>query len=112
MQSGIALPPPVRGAEARRPEEIREPLFWIGETPVYDRNSVTGREAQHFLEQYIRKQEGLSGLRMRLDSLRKRYETDRSVRGEILTLERQEEALRTELFDLRNKVIRLERKAR
>ena len=112
LQSGIALPPPVQGAEDRRPEEIREPLFWIGETPVYDRSSVTGREAQHFLEQYIRKQEGLSGLRMRLDSLRKRYETDRSVRGEILTLERQEEALRAELFDLRNKVIRLERKAK
>ena len=112
LQSGIALPPPVRGAEDRRPEEIREPLFWIGETPVYDRSSVTGREAQHFLEQYIRKQEGLSGLRMRLDSLRNRYETDRSVRGEILTLERQEEALQAELFDLRNKVIRLERKAK
>lgn len=112
LQSGITLPPPVRGAEAMRSEEIREPLFWIGETPVYDRSSVTGREAQHFLEQYIRKQEGLSGLRMRLDSLRKRYETDRSVRGEILTLERQEEALRTELFDLRNKVIRLEKKVK
>ena len=112
LQSGIALPPPVRGAETKRSEETREPLFWIGETPVYDRSSVTGREAQHFLEQYIRKQEGLSGLRTRLDSLRKRYETDRSVRGEILTLERQEEALRTELFDLRNKVIRLERKAK
>ena len=112
LQSGIALPPPARGVVPKRPEVIREPLFWIGETPVYDRSSVTGREAQHFLEQYIRKQEGLSGLRTKLDSLRKRYETDRSVRGEILTLERQEEALRTELFDLRNKVIRLERKAK
>ena len=112
MQSGIALPPPVRGAEAKGVQSVREPLFWLGETPVYDRSSLTGREAQHFLEQYIRKQEGLADLRMRLDSLRKRYEPDRSVRGEILTLERQEEALRAELFDLRNKVIRLERKVK
>lgn len=110
LQSGIALPPPVRGAEAKGVQSAREPLFWLGETPVYDRSSLTGREAQHFLEQYIRKQEGLADLRMRLDSLRKRYETDRSVRGEILALERQEEALRAELFDLRNKVIRLEKK--
>lgn len=112
MQSGIALPPPVRGAEAKGVQSAREPLFWLGETPVYDRSSLTGREAQHFLEQYIRKQEGLSGLQTRLDSLRKRYETDRSVRGEILTIEKQEEALRTELFDLRNKVIRLETKTK
>ena len=112
LLSGIALPPPARGVVPKRPEVIREPLFWIGETPVYDRSSVTGREAQHFLEQYIRKQEGLSGLRTKLDSLRKRYEIDQSVRREILTLEREEEALRAELFDLRNKVIRLETKTK
>ena len=46
------------------------------------------------------------------ESLRKRFETDRSVKGEILELERQEQLLGRELFDLRNKVIALENKAK
>lgn len=112
MQSGIALPPPVRGAEAKGAQSAREPLFWLGETPVYDRSSLTGRESRHFLEQYTERAEQLSTLRTKLESLRKHFETDRSVRGEILELERQEQALGRELFDLRNKVIALENKAK
>ena len=112
MQSGIALPPPVRGAETKGTQATREPLFWIGEMPVYDQSSLTGRESQHFLEQYTERAERLSTLRAKLESLRKRFETDRSVRGEILELERQEQALRRELFDLRNKVIAFEKKAK
>lgn len=112
MQSGIALPPPVRGAEAKGAQSAREPLFWLGETPVYDRSSLTGRESRHFLEQYTERAERLSTLRTKLESLRKRFETDRSVRGEILELEKQERALGRELFDLRNKVIALENKAK
>ena len=112
MRSGIALPPPVRGAEAKGAQSAREPLFWLGETPVYDRSSLTGRESRHFLEQYTERAERLSTLRGKLESLRKRFETDRSVRGEILELEKQEQALGRELFDLRNKVIALENKAK
>ena len=112
MRSGIALPPPVRGAEAKGAGAAREPLFWLGETPVYDRSSLTGRESQHFLEQYAERAKRLSTLRTKLESLRKRFETDRSVKGEILELERQEQALGRELFDLRNKVIALENKAK
>ena len=112
MQSGIALPPPVRGAEAKGTQATREPLFWIGETPIYDGSNLTGRESQHFLEQYTERAGRLSTLRAKLESLRERYETDRSVRGEILELERQEQALGRELFDLRNKVIALEKKAK
>ena len=112
MQSGIALPPPVRGAEAKGAGDAREPLFWLGETPVYDQSSLTGRESRHFLEQYTERAERLSTLRTKLESLRKRFETDRSVRGEILELERQEQALERELFDLRNKVIAREKKAK
>lgn len=112
MQSGIALPPPVRGAEVKGAQAAREPLFWLGETPVYDRSSLTGRESRHFLEQYTERAERLSTLRGKLESLRKRFETDRSVKGEILELERQEQLLGRELFDLRNKVIALESKAK
>lgn len=112
MQSGIALPPPVRGAEVKGAQAAREPLFWLGETPVYDRSSLTGRESRHFLEQYTERANRLSTLRTKLESLRKRFETDRSVKDEILELERQEQLLGRELFDLRNKVIALENKAK
>lgn len=112
MQSGIALPPPVRGAEVKGAQAAREPLFWLGEMPIYDRSSLAGRESRHFLEQYTERANRLSTLRTKLESLRKRFETDRSVKGEILELERQEQLLGRELFDLRNKVIALENKAK
>lgn len=112
MQSGITLPPPIRGVDTKGTQATREPIFWIGETPVYDKSSLTGRESQHFLEQYTERAKRLSTLRTKLESLRKRFETDRSVRGDILELERQEQALRRELFDLRNKVIAFEKKAK
>lgn len=112
MQSGIALPPPIRGAEVKGAQAAREPLFWLGETPIYDRSSLAGGESRHFLEQYTERANRLSTLRTKLESLRKRFETDRSAKGEILELERQEQALGRELFDLRNKVIALESKAK
>lgn len=112
MQSGIALPPPVRGADAKGAQAAREPLFWLGETPIYDRSSLASRESRHLLEQYTERANRLSTLRTKLESLRKRFETDRSAKGEILELERQEQVLGRELFDLRNKVIALESKAK
>lgn len=108
LRSAAPLPPLKRSIAPSR-EEVRDPLFCAGSTPIYGVESVTSREAQHFLREYIEKSERLTGTLRRLSELRKSYARDKSGRNTILSLERQEQSLRRELSELRNKVISLEK---
>lgn len=108
LQSAAPLPA-LKRATTPQQQEAREPLFRVGTTPIYGIESVTSREAQHFLREYIEKSERLTGTLKRLSELRKTYARDKSGRDTILSLERQEQSLRSELSELRNKVISLEK---
>lgn len=108
LQSVTALPALTRSTTPKQ-EEVREPLFRVGTTPIDGVESFTSREAQHFLREYIEKSESLTGTLKRLSELRKSYARDKSGRDTILSLEQQEQSLRRELSELRNKVISLEK---
>lgn len=108
LATATALPDrPTRSVSASA-EEKHRPLFRIGKRPVYDAESVTNREAQFFLREYLMHHERLEVVTNQLEDLRKRYADDRSLGEKILQLETEEQMLRESLFDLRNKVIRLE----